>query len=73
MRARKNPWSLNILTIQDNQYTFSRATKLALDRKLRLSCGAGARVNNISYFTAEYQAQQQRDGELGVAEKYDVQ
>jgi len=30
-------------------------------------------INNISYFTAEYQAKQQCDGKLGMAEKYDVQ
>lgn len=30
------------------------------------------RKNNISYFAAEYQAQQQCDGKLGMAEKYDV-
>jgi len=30
-------------------------------------------INNTPYFTAEYQAQQQCDGKLGMAEKYDVQ
>lgn len=29
-------------------------------------------INNVSYFTAKYQTQQQRDGKLGMAEEYDV-